>query len=208
MLIVPKSGLPAVPAAALPKLQTAVVSFIWYHEILHSTIEIRAMATQSLITLPPPSADLAVPSAADLGCLANRPKRDGSAPRPRKTAPPRRSAIGNRVLLIGRIWELALYRAEVLSAHGYRVLTPRTPEQAVEQIRRGHFDVAILTYTLPSDLIQELAERIRQHCPSCPLIAISDAQRLDNKIFPDQTVLADEGPAGLVAALHRVTGKK
>ena len=167
------------------------------------------MATQSLIPLPPPPVDLAFfPSTAVLSCLADRSKRDGSAPRSRKTAPPRQSGIGNRVLLIGRIWELALYRAEVLSAHGYRVLTPRTPEQAVEQIRRGQFDIAILTYTLPSDLIQELAERIRQHCPSCPLIAISDAQRLDNKIFPDQTVLADEGPAGLVAALHRVTGKK
>jgi CheY-like chemotaxis protein len=118
-----------------------------------------------------------------------------------------RSTTGNRVLLIGRLRELALYRAEVLRIHGFQVLTPETPAEAMEFIRRAHFDIAVLTYTLSSDLVEELAEQIRQNCPDCPLIAISDSEQLDKKIFPDQTVLAREGPAALIAALRRVTRK-
>jgi CheY-like chemotaxis protein len=116
-----------------------------------------------------------------------------------------KSTTGNRVLLIGRLRELALYRAEVLRTHGFQVLTPETPAEAMEFIRRGHFDIAVLTYTLSSDLVEELTEEIRQNCPECPLIAISDSEQLDKKIFPDQTVLAREGPAALIAALRRVT---
>ena len=108
-------------------------------------------------------------------------------------------------MLVGRIRELALYRAEVLNTHGFRVLTPETAEEAMELIRRHQFDIAVLTYTLSSDVVEELAEQIRQYCPSCPLLAISDNERVDKRIFPDQTVLAREGPAALIAALHRVT---
>jgi CheY-like chemotaxis protein len=118
-----------------------------------------------------------------------------------------RTTTGNRILLVGRLRELALYRAEVLSTHGFRVLTPETPAEAMEVIRRKQFDIAVLTYTLSSDVVEELAEQIRQYCPHCPLIAISDTERVDKKIFPDQTVLAREGPAGLIAALRRVTRK-
>jgi DNA-binding response OmpR family regulator len=109
------------------------------------------------------------------------------------------------VLLVGRIRELALYRAEVLGAHGFRVLTPDTIADALRVIRRNEFDIAVFTYTLSSDLVEELAEQVRQHCPRCPLIVISDSARVDARIFPDETVLADDGPAALIAALRRVT---
>lgn len=115
--------------------------------------------------------------------------------------------IPNRILLLGRIRELALYRAEVLSSHGYRVLTPHTKEESIRAIRSGNYDVAILTYTLPSDLVEEFAQLIREYCPTCPVIAITDAQRQDRRISPNATVLADDGPAALIAALRRVIRK-
>jgi hypothetical protein len=125
--------------------------------------------------------------------------------RGRKDGPERRRARGNRVLLIGRLRELALYRAEVLRSHGFRVLTPRTPQEATELIRSEQFDIAVLTYTLSSDLVEELAELIRQYCPRAPLIAITDTRRVDPKIFADQVVLAEEGPAALIASLPLVS---
>ena len=134
----------------------------------------------------------------DFADVPGRRKKDKSNPR---------TTTGNRILLVGRLRELALYRAEVLSTHGFRVLTPETVEEAMEVIRRKQFDIAVLTYTLSSHVVEELAEQIRQYSPVCPLIAISDNERLDKKIFPDQTVLAREGPAALIAALHRVTRK-
>jgi hypothetical protein len=85
-----------------------------------------------------------------------------------KRRPMPRKAQGNRVLLFGRLRELALYRAEVLRSEGFAVPTPDTKEEAVATIRRGNFDVAILTYTLSSDTVQELAELIREYCPDAP----------------------------------------
>ena len=119
--------------------------------------------------------------------------------------PDERKAAGTRVLLLGRIRELALYRAEVLRAHGYRVITPATKEDALRTIRSGNFDVAVLTYTLPNELVEEFAQLIREYCPYCPLLAITDSNRIDRRISPNETVIADEGPAALIAALHRVT---
>ena len=128
--------------------------------------------------------------------LGERSRKDGW--RDRRTS-------GRRVLLIGRLRELALYRAEVLRMHGFQVATPQTPAAATELIRRHQFDIAVLSYTLASDVVEELAEQIRQHCPSCPLIAISETRSFDKKVFPDETVFAEEGPAALIAALRRVS---
>lgn len=116
-----------------------------------------------------------------------------------------RKTDGRRVLLIGRLRELALYRAEVLRMHGFSVTIPATPAAAMEVIRRREFDIVVLSYTLSSDVVEELAEQVRQYCPRCPLIAISESRRADKKIFPDETVFAEDGPAALIAALRRVS---
>ena len=116
-----------------------------------------------------------------------------------------RRTVGNRVLLFGRIRELALYRAEVMRSHGFTVTTPSDREEAIAAIRRGNFDVAILTYTLSSDTVQELAELIREYCPEASVIAISNSKKEDREINPDEIVLADDGPRALIAALRRLT---
>jgi DNA-binding NtrC family response regulator len=116
----------------------------------------------------------------------------------------KRTTSGNRVLMIGRIRELALYRAVVLRDRGFDVSTPETHEDAVAAIRKGGFDIAVLSYTLPNDEVQELAELIHEYCQDCPLIAISSNQRIDRTIRPDEMVNADEGPAALIAALNKV----
>jgi CheY-like chemotaxis protein len=117
----------------------------------------------------------------------------------------RAARAGNRVILFSGIWEVALYRAEVLRRHGIPVLTPRTKEEAVQAIRRGGFDIAVLTYTLPNDTVHELADMVREHCPKCRLIAISQSGRIDRRIAPDATVIADEGPAALIEAVRRLS---
>lgn len=107
--------------------------------------------------------------------------------------------------MFGRIRELALYRAEVLRDRGFEVATPESREEAIAAIRRGAFDIAILTYTLSNETVQELAELLREHCPNCPLIAISSNTQMDREIRPDLMVNADDGPAALLGALRRVS---
>jgi hypothetical protein len=123
---------------------------------------------------------------------------------PERRRSARRKTKGNRVLMFGRIRELALYRAAVLRDRGFDVVTPGTREEAVAAIRGGGFDMAVLSYTLSNEMVQELAELVREYCPDCPIIAISGNRRMDREIRPDEMVSADDGPAGLIAALRKV----
>lgn len=118
----------------------------------------------------------------------------------------RRTTKGNRVLMFGRLRELALYRAAVLRDRGFDVTTPQDREEAVNAIRKGGYDIVVLTYTLSNETVQELAQMVRDYCPNCPLVAIvGGRQKLDREIGPDHVVNADDGPAALIAALRRVT---
>ena len=119
-----------------------------------------------------------------------------------------KSASYGRVLLFGKHRELALYRAEVLRHSGFRVVIPRTRQEAVDAVRHGDFDAAILSYTLSADTVEEIAEMVRQHCPTCPLITISLERTRDRRIDPDAIVLAEDGPPALLTALRRVLGHR
>ncbi len=112
------------------------------------------------------------------------------------------------VLLYGNLRELALYRAEVLRHMGFSVIIPRTHAETVAAIQHGGFDVAVLSYTLPSDTVEELAELLRQQRPECPLICISQSGILDPRIRPEELVLAEEGPPALILALQRALRRR
>jgi len=111
---------------------------------------------------------------------------------------------GNRVLLFSGIFEVALYRAEVLRTQGLDVRTPRSKDEAIAIIRRCEVDVVVLTYTLPSETVHELSDLVRQYCAGCRLIAISESGRVDERVAPDAVVIASEGPAALVEAIRRL----
>lgn len=133
--------------------------------------------------------------------------RGGDPPSPKEFPVRRfrsRRAKGNRVLMCGNNPELALYRATILREHGYAVATPNNRQEAVSAIRNGNFDIAVLTYTLSNEVVQELAQLVRDYCPECPLIVISRSRLMDREIGPDEIVDGDEGPAALLSALRRV----
>lgn len=123
---------------------------------------------------------------------------------PRGASNSRGKKRGNRVLMVGTFRELALYRAEVLRQHGFRVSVPESTQQAVLRLIEGDFDSVVLSYTLPSETVEQLAEAARESCPNCPIIAITDTQVFDKRITPDAIALAQDGPPALLAALHRV----
>src|SRR5689334_6387351 len=96
---------------------------------------------------------------------------------PRKSAQKGTAADTVRVLIFGRIRELALYRAEVLRTRGFSAIVPATKEEARQAIEQAEFDVAVLTYTLSNETVQELSELLRQKCPTCPLITITESHQ-------------------------------
>ena len=129
--------------------------------------------------------------------LGRRDKKD-------RSQAPREKKLGNRVLMVGRLRELALYRAEFLRQAGFIVSTPQDEVEAMTIMRRGDFDAIVLSYTLPNATVQELAESARDFCPDCPIIAITETGMFDRRIAPDAVALANEGPGALLSALNRV----
>lgn len=135
---------------------------------------------------------------------------ESEIPRPRKPKKDSGSrskqdgTVCNRVLVIGRQRELALYRAEFLRLAGFIVLIAADVDEAIRIMQRGAFDAIVLSYTLPSRDVQYLADAARDYCSECAVIAISNSNTVDPRVQPDALVLADEGPAGLVSALKRI----
>ena len=112
------------------------------------------------------------------------------------------------VLMLGRHLELGLYRSEFLQGHAYKVIFPKTKAQAFCAIQKGGFDVVVLSYSLSNDTAQEMVDLLEQHCPRCPIIALSDQRWDDRKIQPDHTVLASEGPDALLHTLEQIQQKR
>lgn len=115
----------------------------------------------------------------------------------------RRTDQPKRVLIFGRNFELALYRAEVLRSHGYSVVTPRSKADAIRAIVDGEFDALVLSYTVESETAEEIVLLARERCPECPLITISDSGTADRRLRPDLVVRANEGPAGLLKVVQK-----
>ena len=61
-------------------------------------------------------------------------------------------------MIFGRLFELALYRAEVLRSRGFDAIIPRTKAEAVAAISDGEFDALVVSYTLPNDTAEEIVE--------------------------------------------------
>jgi CheY-like chemotaxis protein len=110
----------------------------------------------------------------------------------------------NRVLMLGRVRELALYRAEVLRNKGFQVEISLNDEHALELIRNANYDAVVVSYTLPDNVVRQLADEMRESCPQCPVVAIANTRVPDRTIRPDRIVLADEGPVALIRALRQV----
>jgi CheY-like chemotaxis protein len=117
---------------------------------------------------------------------------------------PYKKKLGNRVLMLGRLRELALYRAEFLGHAGYITIVPGDEDEAFRILHNVQFDAIVLSYTLPDELVQRFAEAAREFCPDCPVIAITHTNTIDRRIAPDAIAIANEGPAALLSALRRV----
>ncbi len=122
----------------------------------------------------------------------------------KKQRAPRARRDGDRVLVVGRQQELALYRAEVLRQAGFSVSIAEDVEGAIRIMQRGAFDAVVLSYTLPSADLHYLADAARDYRSDSAVVVVCKSTTVDRRIAPDAIALAEDGPAGLVAALKQV----
>ena len=146
----------------------------------------------------------------EMSVLAARPPRSKASARPNTSDGKKADAGAPRLLIVGSIRELGLYRAEYLRAKGFvvEVIAPPSASEVVATLRQGAFDAVILSYTLPNRLALDLTELVRQECPGCALIAISNDHGVDPRIMPDELVIADHGPEALLKAVRRALSER
>lgn len=106
--------------------------------------------------------------------------------------------------MLGQHLELGHYRAEFLKSHGIDVIFPENRQAALAAIRRGGFNVVLMSYSLSNDTAKELAEIIEQVSPNCPIVSISNKRWEDRHVSPDATVLDTDPPQTLLETLQRV----
>src|SRR5919201_291048 len=109
------------------------------------------------------------------------------------------------VLLLGRHLELGHYRVEFLKSHGINVIFPEDENSAFDAVRRGGYDIVIISYSLPDRAAKELTELLEQVYPHCPLICISEQRWRDRDLKPHATVLSSDPPQVLLDAINRLS---
>jgi len=139
-----------------------------------------------------------------LASLGDDPQSPRRPRRSKKQSSPLAKKHGNRVLIVGSLRELALYRAEFLRQAGFTVSVAEELYEAIRMMQRGAFDAIVLSYTLPDDTAQYVADMARDYCADCPVVVIVNSSMPGQRIEPDAVAHADEGPIGLIAALNRV----
>ena len=111
------------------------------------------------------------------------------------------------VLMLGKLLELGMYRAEYLRSHGHNVIFPESKPEAISAITAGNYETVILSYSLSDSTAIELRDMIEQSRPQCPVITLTEQRWYDQKIQSDKVVLVSEGPQALLEAVQSVQKK-
>ena len=94
------------------------------------------------------------------------------------------------ILCAGRDRPLLFTRARVLEEAGYIVTPTSTSTETIETFFSGDFDIVILCHSIPLQERERVANMVRLHSPSTPVIALADmaSRHYD---FGDLTVDSD-----------------
>jgi DNA-binding NtrC family response regulator len=108
------------------------------------------------------------------------------------------------VLLLARKDDLEPSISETLQRAGHNVQFPGSKQEALFLIHQRSFDCVVLFYSLSNDTIEELSELLKQACPTCPIVAVSQNGHMDFKLQPATMVQWRQGAEALLATLSMI----
>jgi DNA-binding response OmpR family regulator len=115
---------------------------------------------------------------------------------------------GKTVLLLSGDRELGLLKKHVLAQAGFAVTRADSRKEALLLIEQRKFDVLVVSYSLSTDNMLELADLFRGHHPGAPIVYVAKGSWQDLKVDFDATVTGEEGPEGLIEAVEMVLNRK
>ncbi len=109
--------------------------------------------------------------------------------------------MSRRILSLSKNTRLLISRNDMLAAAGYTVSSPRDPEDALELLAGGNFDVVICGHSIRNPRRNKLMKEIRARYPNLPIVFLYAApERADDSTVADISVDVTE-PTNLVRAL-------
>lgn len=96
----------------------------------------------------------------------------------------------NAILSAGRDRPLLFTRNRVLEEAGYIVTATITASDTVENFFAGDFDLVILCHSIPLEERERIAQLVRMHSPSTPVVVLADLPTRRYN-FGDLTVESD-----------------
>lgn len=106
-----------------------------------------------------------------------------------------------RVLSVGSDHTLLGMRTLVLASAGYQVASALGPAEFVSKFFDGDFDAVVLCHSLTEDQRQRIAELVRRHSPSTPVVVLGRTMG-SHYDYGDFTVSGDA--RDLLGALSRL----
>ena len=105
-----------------------------------------------------------------------------------------------KILSVSRNTRLLLQRNDTLALAGFRVISPRTPEQAPYLAYEQGVDAVIIGHSVEPHIRQTIIHMLRQLCPGCLIAFVYTGPQIDEPLA-DLCFDVSDGNEPLVRAL-------
>jgi DNA-binding NarL/FixJ family response regulator len=107
-----------------------------------------------------------------------------------------------KILSISRNIRLMLERNDTLALCGFRVVSPRTPEEAPLLARQQKVDAVIIGHSVEPESRAELIGAIRRLCPKCLIFFVFVAPDHGEEPLADVSLDVTRGTEPLIRAIQ------
>ncbi len=111
-----------------------------------------------------------------------------------------------RVLNFSPEWEVRQLRAAILSLRECDVVSAQTLDDALREMKSGHFDVLLLCWHLTAEDIKRVCAEFRNIFPAGKIVFI-DHQRRSESGYPVDVIVSAQEPNEMLAAVTVARGK-
>ena len=106
-----------------------------------------------------------------------------------------------KIVSVSRITRLLLERNDTLALAGFRVLSPRIPEQAPFLAYEQDVDAVVVGHSVEPSMRQTVIEMVRRLCPRCVIAFVYVGER-QNEQLADVSLDVTKGNHPLIAFLQ------
>lgn len=106
------------------------------------------------------------------------------------------------ILSVSRNTRLLLQRNDTLALAGFRVVSPRTPEQAPYLAFEKDVDAVIIGHSVEPEMRRTLIEMLTRLCPKCTIVFVYVGEKQEEPLA-DLSINVTTGNEPLVTALEQ-----